>query len=48
VATRSEQVIELQPREFSMLEYLMQNAGHVVTRTMLLEHVWAIAAHRTR
>ena len=40
VATRSEQVIELQPREFSMLEYLMQNAGHVVTRTMLLEHVW--------
>jgi two-component system OmpR family response regulator len=40
VATRSEQVIELQPREFSMLEYLMRNAGHVVTRTMLLEHVW--------
>ncbi len=40
IATRSEQVIELQPREFSMLEYLMRNAGHVVTRTMLLEHVW--------
>jgi two-component system OmpR family response regulator len=39
-ATRSGQRIELQPREFSMLEYLMRNAGHVVTRTMLLEHVW--------
>jgi len=39
-ATRSEQVIELQPREFIMLEYLMRNAGHVVTRTMLFEHVW--------
>jgi len=40
VATRSDHLIELQPREFSMLEYLMRNAGHVVTRTMLLEHVW--------
>jgi two-component system, OmpR family, response regulator len=28
------------PREFRLLEYLMRNAGHVVTRTMLLEHVW--------
>jgi two-component system, OmpR family, response regulator len=32
--------IELLPREFHLLEYLMRNAGHVVTRTMLLEHVW--------
>jgi two-component system OmpR family response regulator len=32
--------IDLQPREFSMLEYLMRSAGHVVTRTMLLEAVW--------
>jgi two-component system OmpR family response regulator len=32
--------IELLPREFRLLEYLMRNAGHVVTRTMLLEHVW--------
>ena len=32
--------ITLQPREFRLLEYLMQNAGKVVTRTMLLEHVW--------
>lgn len=32
--------IVLQPREFRLLEYLMKNAGHVVTRTMLLESVW--------
>ena len=32
--------VPLQPREFRLLEYLMRNAGHVVTRTMLLEHVW--------
>lgn len=32
--------IPLQPREFRLLEYLMKNAGQVVTRTMLLEHVW--------
>jgi two-component system OmpR family response regulator len=32
--------IDLQPREFRLLEYLMRNAGQVVTRTMLLEKVW--------
>lgn len=32
--------ILLQPREFRLLEYLMKNAGQVVTRTMLLENVW--------
>ena len=32
--------IALQPREFRLLEYLMRNAGRVVTRTMLLEKVW--------
>ena len=32
--------IELQPREFRMLEFLLENAGQVVTRTMLLEKVW--------
>ena len=32
--------IELQPREFRLLEYLMRRAGEVVTRTMLLEGVW--------
>ncbi|GGK26915.1 response regulator transcription factor [Salinarimonas ramus] len=38
--TRAGTEIELQPREFRLLEYLMKNAGRVVTRTMLLEHVW--------
>lgn len=38
--TRGEEEIVLQPREFRLLEYLMKNAGQVVTRTMLLEHVW--------
>lgn len=37
---RAGQPILLQPREFRLLEYLMRNAGQVVTRTMLLEHVW--------
>lgn len=32
--------IELQPREFRLLEYLLRHAGEVVTRTMLLDHVW--------
>jgi two-component system, OmpR family, response regulator len=38
--TRSGEAIEMQPREFRLLEYLMRNAGRVVTRTMLLENVW--------
>lgn len=38
--TRAGQPIELLPREFRLLEYLMRNAGHIVTRTMLLEKVW--------
>ena len=38
--TRAGQEITLQPREFRLLEYLMRHAGQVVTRTMLLEHVW--------
>jgi two-component system OmpR family response regulator len=38
--TRAGKPIPLQPREFKLLEYLMRNAGHVVTRTMLLENVW--------
>lgn len=37
---RSGEAIVLQPREFRLLEYLMKHAGQVVTRTMLLEHVW--------
>jgi len=38
--SRGGQRIELQPREFQLLEYLMRNAERVVTRTMLLEAVW--------
>src|SRR5918998_901351 len=38
--TRDGTEIVLQPREFRLLEYLMKHAGQVVTRTMLLEHVW--------
>lgn len=37
---RAGQTIDLQPREFALLAYLMQHAGQVVTRTMLLENVW--------
>jgi two-component system OmpR family response regulator len=38
--TRDGKPILLQPREFKLLEYLVRNAGHIVTRTMLLENVW--------
>jgi len=37
---RGDSKIDLQPREFKLLEYLMRNATRVVTRTMLLENVW--------
>jgi|TARA_R110002049_G_scaffold1628_13_gene12315 two-component system OmpR family response regulator len=37
---RGAEKIDLQPREFRLLEYLMKHAGQVVTRTMLLEQVW--------
>ncbi|MCC6716446.1 MAG: response regulator transcription factor [Acetobacteraceae bacterium] len=37
---RAGQKVDLQPREFRLLEYLMRHAGQVVTRTMLLEGVW--------
>lgn len=40
--TRAGQRINLQPQEFRILEYLMRNAGQVVTRTMLLENVWQL------
>ena len=39
-AKRGEASIDLQPREFRLLEYLMRHASQVVTRTMLLESVW--------
>jgi two-component system, OmpR family, response regulator len=38
--TRAGRRIELQPREFQLLEYLMRHAGRIVTRTMLLENIW--------
>jgi two-component system OmpR family response regulator len=38
--TRGSRAINLQPREFKLLEYLMRHANQVVTRTMLLEAVW--------
>lgn len=37
---RKDQQIELQPMEFSLLEYLMRNIGRVVSKTMIMEHVW--------
>ena len=37
---RANKKIDLQPREFSLLEYLMRNAERVVSKTMILEHVW--------
>jgi len=38
--TRAGASIELRPREFALLEYLMRNAGKVVSKTMILSHVW--------
>ncbi len=38
--TRGEQAISLTPKEFSLLAYLMNNAGKVVSRTKILENVW--------
>jgi two-component system OmpR family response regulator len=40
IVRREGKEIDLQPREFQLLEYLMRNAGQSVTRTMLLEKVW--------
>ena len=41
--TRGSETIDLQPREFSLLEYLMRNPDRPVTKTMILEHVWDYA-----
>jgi two-component system OmpR family response regulator len=38
--TRGGRKIELQAREFALLEYLLRNAGRVVSKTMILERVW--------
>jgi two-component system OmpR family response regulator len=37
---RGNRKVEVQPREFALLEYLMRNAGRVVSKTMIMEHVW--------
>jgi two-component system OmpR family response regulator len=37
---RNDTEIDLQPREFALLEYLMRNKGNVVSKTMIMEHVW--------
>ena len=37
---RSGETIELQPREFALLEYLLRNAGRVISKTVILEHIW--------
>jgi len=37
---RGERVIDLQPREYALLEYLMRNRDKVVSKTMIMEHVW--------
>jgi two-component system OmpR family response regulator len=37
---RAGRKIELRPREFALLEYLVRNAGHVVSKTMILAHVY--------
>ena len=37
---RAGQKIDMQPLEFSLLEYLLRNAGRVVSKTMIMEHVW--------
>ncbi|MFM0197835.1 response regulator transcription factor [Paraburkholderia strydomiana] len=39
-AKRCDQRLDLQPRELSLLEYLMRNAGRPISKTMILEHVW--------
>jgi two-component system OmpR family response regulator len=39
-AVRAGREIELRPREFALLDYLMRNAGRVVSKTMILSHVW--------
>ncbi|HCG00636.1 MAG TPA: DNA-binding response regulator [Chloroflexi bacterium] len=39
-ARRGQDAIELTAKEFQLLEYLMRNAGHVLTRTQILDHVW--------
>jgi DNA-binding response OmpR family regulator len=41
--TRAGKRIELTAKEFGLLEYLLRNAGHRITRTMIVEHVWNLS-----
>ena len=41
-ARRGDALLQLTPQEFALLEYLCRNAGRVVTRTMILDHVWGM------
>ena len=43
VVKRAGNAIELTPKEFSLLEYLMRNVGRCVTRAMIIEHVWNLS-----
>lgn len=45
VVTRGSQRIDLTNREYSLLEYLLRNEGHVLTRAMIAEHVWDFEWH---
>jgi two-component system, OmpR family, response regulator len=38
--TRASQSLDLRPREFALLEFLLRHAGHVVSKTMILSHIW--------
>lgn len=44
-ATRKGEVLQLSPQEFVLLEYLVRNAGRVVTRAMILDQVWGMRIH---
>jgi DNA-binding response OmpR family regulator len=41
VVKRADRLIELSPREYSLLEYLMRNQDHVLSRTQIAQHVWS-------
>jgi DNA-binding response OmpR family regulator len=41
-ATRGSRILRLTPQEFALLEYLCRNAGRVVTRSMIMHHVWKV------
>ncbi len=43
-ARRGDRLVELTPKEFALLEYLMRNAGRALSRTQLLDHVWGYDA----